>query len=417
MRIKANTSTKILTVDRLFGAAKTACICSSLIALAACAPQSGITVNSAELPEQGQLTFLERKAEKPADGSSAMADPRLQTMNASRWSQLSSEKQKALEQQAIRLQTETSSDGRYQIPKSYYLAKPDLLTASRSNPVFNPVPTTDQKAVEELAGALARPKELSLPGALPGMLPGAQPAAKQQSAASLEPAIHPALENAPAGFRQPQRTKNEILTWKYGLVPLAFEKAVPAELKAKVLALGQEWSRGTANLVRFAERKDEEFYVQVKLLPSAKILKDSKGQPIKQKVYCKASLGRSPEKVALLSVHGSCSSADLTQKLGHLLGLDYEHKRPDRNKHILVHFDNVIPSEMALYASNDQDLYRPFDVTSIMMLNPFEHSIDKSKPTMSSFGQTLDYANLIISWGDVASVVALYAEEANTNPR
>lgn len=418
MQFKVDRSTKKVTVDRLFWASATLVVGSIMLLLIGCGQPSGITIQSADLPEQGQMTFLERKS-TPSDRSVGTTDPRLQVMSASRWSSKTDEEQKRLEAKAIRLQTETAADGRYQLPSSAYLPKPDQLINLQPPAVFKPAEAVNQKEVEALDAQLKRPKDVSLPGALDNMKLQATEHGNQPSAQrSLEAAIHPALENAPKGFRQPRRTKSEILIWNNGTIPMQFEKAVPANLKAKVLALGQEWSRGTMDLVRFVERKDEDFYVQVKLLPTPKTTKDSKGKTIQQKVFCRASLGRNPEKVSLLSIHSSCSSADLTQKLGHLIGLDYEHKRSDRNKHVLVNFDHIVDSEVALYATNGQDLYeRPYDVTSIMHVSPLEHAKDQSKPTMISFSQALDLANMVISWGDVASVVALYGGTAASTTR
>ncbi|XP_052679277.1 meprin A subunit alpha-like [Crassostrea angulata] len=105
----------------------------------------------------------------------------------------------------------------------------------------------------------------------------------------------------------------------------------------------------------------------------------------------------------------------LVYSLARILGLPDEHTRPDRDKFLTIHWDNLQKSyRHGLYNISSYDFWHtirhmPYDYTSVTHVGPFEHALDIRKPSVSSkypgvyFG---DHYNLSII--DVRKLRALY---------
>uniref|UniRef100_K1QN98 Metalloendopeptidase n=1 Tax=Magallana gigas TaxID=29159 RepID=K1QN98_MAGGI len=105
----------------------------------------------------------------------------------------------------------------------------------------------------------------------------------------------------------------------------------------------------------------------------------------------------------------------LVYSLARILGLPDEHTRPDRDKFLTIHWDNLQKSyRHGLYNISSYDFWHiirhmPYDFTSVTHAGPFEHAIDSRKPTVSSKYPGVyfsDHYNLSII--DVRKLRALY---------
>nr|XP_034307912.1 meprin A subunit beta isoform X1 [Crassostrea gigas] len=118
-----------------------------------------------------------------------------------------------------------------------------------------------------------------------------------------------------------------------------------------------------------------------------------------------------------VSVNIDCiDKRKLMYSLARILGLPDEHTRPDRDKFLTIHWDNIEQNShrSRLYNKSNPDVWdtippMPYDYTSVTHVGPFEHAINSNKPTVSAkypgvyFG---DHMNLSVI--DVQKIRTLY---------
>jgi len=97
-----------------------------------------------------------------------------------------------------------------------------------------------------------------------------------------------------------------------------------------------------------------------------------------------SSVGRSPEsgkqyQEVLLDL--DCLSRCLKHEMGHVMGLWHEHSRPDRDKYIEVHFENIAAEDQGNFATinlTQSQVFSEFDINSIMLYGSEYLSVDDS---------------------------------------
>ena len=96
---------------------------------------------------------------------------------------------------------------------------------------------------------------------------------------------------------------------------------------------------------------------------------DSRFVPIKSGNRCAASVGTNRGRQLHLTLDpNQCDDQAIYHEVFHVLGMLHEHQRPDRDKHVTVHFKNIPfsldPQFRVLNKVKTLDL--PYDVKSIM---------------------------------------------------
>ena len=108
-------------------------------------------------------------------------------------------------------------------------------------------------------------------------------------------------------------------------------------------------------------------------------------------------------------------SQTVEHELGHVIGLQHEHQRPDRDKYILIMTQNIDPSNAYNFDKLPRNYWGysysqiPFDYNSIMIYDTNAFSIN-GKSTIIS---TTPINNNCISNFDLDKVILMYSEGPN----
>ncbi|AKF85068.1 hypothetical protein MFUL124B02_08830 [Myxococcus fulvus 124B02] len=107
---------------------------------------------------------------------------------------------------------------------------------------------------------------------------------------------------------------------------------------------------------------------------------------------------------------GSCSTATIIHELGHVLGLDHEHNRQDRDTYVIIRWENIVPGGAYAFQqnNNDDDDFFAYDYRSIMHYGPMQGS-KNGRPTIEARnGQTVGQSNAL-STLDVVTITRVYS--------
>jgi hypothetical protein len=141
--------------------------------------------------------------------------------------------------------------------------------------------------------------------------------------------------------------------WPNGVLPLVFDAAVSAGLRARVFSACRAWELGTN--VRCAERTTEERYVVVNAV-------EEKG--------CSATVGRPRRANGTMNLADGCwrwDDSPLVHEIGHAFGLFHEHQRPDRDAYVTIDLSNVLEGYEGNFAKlAATGVMTPYDFDSIM---------------------------------------------------
>uniref|UniRef100_A0A0N4ZBE6 Metalloendopeptidase n=1 Tax=Parastrongyloides trichosuri TaxID=131310 RepID=A0A0N4ZBE6_PARTI len=145
--------------------------------------------------------------------------------------------------------------------------------------------------------------------------------------------------------------KNKQLIWPQGIVPYVLDEAFTSSEVSELLKSFSTYKKLTC--IRFIERTDEKDYLNI-----------VKGYG------CYSQVGRTGGKQEISLGRGCLFHEIIIHELMHSLGFWHEHSRFDRNEHIKIIWDNILPgmkSQFDIISPALQDTQgEPYDYNSIM---------------------------------------------------
>jgi hypothetical protein len=166
--------------------------------------------------------------------------------------------------------------------------------------------------------------------------------------------------------------------WNKGIVPFFFHSFKSRKAIRKILSCMAYISSKTC----------------VKFVPVYRLIKKNGKIPPHVQIF----QGRDGECWSVFGTHdvhpislsnGCWDRGTIVHELMHALGFDHSHTRPDRDKYLRIHWDNIHPDdwpEFELRGNSIESQYLktiPFDYNSIMMYGELNGSIDEDRKAMT----------------------------------
>lgn len=190
-------------------------------------------------------------------------------------------------------------------------------------------------------------------------------------------------------------------TWEYGVIPVWIDPDLPKPSAAAARRAMAVWTASTGiSFIEWTELTP----------PSGDYVHIQSGSG------CASWVGRRGGAQELW-VALECSGGSIIHELGHVIGLEHEHTRPDRDAYIQIHWDNIVEDKRHNFdvAPSGSELFGDYDYASIMHYGSdffSRNGMDTIEPVFAgaAIGQ-----RIAPSAGDVAAVAALYGTDLNVS--
>jgi len=193
--------------------------------------------------------------------------------------------------------------------------------------------------------------------------------------------------------------RESLSVWKDGIVPYYIDPELQSYLEVNILAAVKTWNKVAGiTLVKINPRDWDAPKDYLHFQPAN---------------GCASWVGRQGGAQAIWTGAG-CSKGSMMHEIGHALGLEHEHTRPDRDQHISINWDNIDPIKTDNFdiSKTDRTNFGPYDYASIMHYGEYFFSSNDEKTIVP-----LNIENAEIgqrdapSAGDIKAISSLYKSD------
>lgn len=205
----------------------------------------------------------------------------------------------------------------------------------------------------------------------------------------------------PAGISQGVGvTASDI--WPNGRIPYVIDSNLPNQYR--ITDAIQHWNNNLNGVIQFVPRTNESDYAYFR--------KASEG--CSSPVGYFAGAGAHP-----IDISDQCGSGNVAHEMGHIVGLDHEQNRLDRDNFITINWGKILSGYSQNFAiSAYHTNYQNYDFGSIMHYTLTAFSSDGSQtivPKVSIPANVTVGQRQSLSSGDIASVIQMYGGDPGTN--
>jgi len=193
--------------------------------------------------------------------------------------------------------------------------------------------------------------------------------------------------------------RSNNLVWEDGIVPYYIDPELQPFVKENVRRAIATWNQAAG----------------ISLIEINPFLKDSPEDYLHftPASGCASWIGRQGGPQSVWTAN-SCSTGSMIHEIGHALGLEHEHTRPDRDQYISINWNNIDTERLSNFDISQSDKVNlgPYDYESIMHYGEYFFSSNGERTIETLMGDGVQIGQREApSQGDIDAIAALYVSD------